>query len=173
MKKIFVFALMAIMLVSAVMAESSENKCDTNWFCNQGLTLECQDFYDNSNYYTIAKWSYDGKEYVLEEQNNLYRYYNIDVTGALLNANWISDPRIESVLVKLGDERIEFDGGVEGTVKTDDKEISHITFCGYKSGRSSSISLATTGSGVPEFPGLAVGAAVAVATLGLVFLRKN
>jgi hypothetical protein len=80
---------------------------------------------------------------------------------------------VYSVLVKAGNEQVEFDGGASGTV-TSKKDISHITFCKYYDGSNGGCTGGNCGgNGVPEFPGLAVGAAVAVATLGLVFLRKN
>lgn len=169
MKKLFVFALMALMLVSIVAAQSDAT-CGDKWFCNQELTLDCQKFYDDSNYYTIAKWSFNGEEYSLLEQNIRYRYYDTTVEGTSSSAEWSSNPEVVSVLVNAGDLTFESAGGETGVVA--EENINTITFCGYSTS-SSRTSVTSSSNGVPEFPALSVVAAVLVVTLGLVFIRKN
>jgi hypothetical protein len=147
---------------------------------NEGFNNECQNFYNDSHYYVIEKWSFNviqcksKDSYKIDETNPLYSYFNIHVNGNLKSANWTSNPSVESVLVKSGNNVVKFNGGLSGSV-TSSKDISHITFCGHKiSGGDGGCTGADCGSnGVPEFPGVAVGAAVLVATLGLIVLRKN
>lgn len=175
MKKLLLFAMIAMLLVTPIIATSEEeNKCDTNWFCNQELTAECADFYGSQNYYTIATWTYDGNNYVITEQNNLYRYYNINLNGNLNSADWTANPNVKSVLVNAGNEKVEFKGGASGSVNSVNN-INNVVFCGYKNGGGSSKSatINDNSNGVPEFPALTVGVAVLVVTLGLVFIRKN
>jgi hypothetical protein len=142
---------------------------------NNGFNCECQNFYNDSHYYTIEKWSFNSckKDYVLEEENTKYKYYNINVDGNLKGADWTSSPEVVSVLVKAGKETVEFDGGLSGSVNTTKKDISHITFCGYKSNDGGCTGSDCGSNGVPEFPKLSVVAAVLVVALGIVFLRKN
>jgi hypothetical protein len=178
MKKLFVFALMAVLLVSAVMAASSEpkndNTCNNQWFCNQEIMLDCQNFFNDTHYYTIATASFDGTAYNLDNQNTLYRYYKLDVTGTSNSAAWTSTPPVKSVLVKTEAGLTAFEGGLSGSAES--TGINQVIFCGYKHGGSHTLSNNggnNNSNGVPEFPALTVIVAVLVVTLGLVFLRKN
>lgn len=140
---------------------------------NEGFNCECQNFYNSSKYYAIQKWSFrDQKgDYVLDEKNNLYSYYNIDVNGDMKGANWTANPCVISVLVKAGNDKISFDGGLSGSVYTSKKDISHITFCGYRSGDNGGNNGGN--NGVPEFPAFSVVIAVFIATLGIMYIRKS
>jgi hypothetical protein len=183
MKKLFVFAIMAALLVTTVMATSENKNCETSWFCNQEISTACSDFYGNAQYYTIAKWTYNDNAYVLAEQNNLYRYYNIGVSGNSNSADWTSDPRIKSVIVKTSENSTEFAGGLSGAVAST-KEITDITFCGYKNGGSNGNGINSApaksesfgggaSNGVPVFPSFTIAIAVLAVTLGLIFIRKK
>lgn len=140
---------------------------------NEGFNCECVNFYGSFDYYTIEKWSYDGEEYSVDETNPRYSYFNIDVDGDYRGAEWTSSPAVYSVLVKAGQDQTEFDGGLEGNVTTGKHDISHLTFCGYKTNNGGCTGDDCGGNGVPEFPALSAVAAVLVVTLGLVLLRKN
>jgi hypothetical protein len=181
MKTTYIFAIVALILASGVMAALNTNEaCGTD-----GFNCECKEFYHgDSKYYTIAKWEYSNDAYALTQQNKLYGYFSTDVTGNLNAADWTSNLNVYSVLVKSGEETIAFDGRSEGSVNSI-TGINHITFCGYKHGGNSgsrgasvgctgsSCSSNTNSNGVPEFSTLTIGAAVLVVTLGLVFLRKR
>jgi hypothetical protein len=150
-----------------------ENATGDGSFCgNEGFNCECQNFYNDSDYYAIEKFAInDGEDdYSSDEANSLYSYFNIDVTGYLKAANWTSNPAVYSVLVKAGNDREEFNGGTSGSVDSK-KDISHITFCGYRTNNGGGDDGGD--NGVPVFPGVTIGAAVLVVTLGLVFIRKN
>lgn len=187
MKNIFVFVMVAILLVSGVIAAqtsfttASQEKNTSqihNGICgNQGFNCECKEFYkNNTHYYSIAKWEYNDEKnnYILQEQNPLYHYYTITVNGNLKMANWTSNPDVYSVLVKVGNNRTEFRGGASGSVNST-KDISHITFCGYKhsGGTSACVGANCNGNGVPEYSTLALVAAVITVMLGLIFLMKK
>jgi hypothetical protein len=180
MKKLFVFVLAALVLVSAVIAADGENNnfwrssdlCENNPECNNGIRTECKNFYNgDTHYYAIAKWEYNEAlgDYAFAEGSSLYNYFNLDVTGTLEEADWSSNVEVVSVLVKSGNERVAFDGGLSGTVNSS-QNIGHITFCGYRTSNGGGNG---GGNGVPEFPAWTLGIAVLVVALGLVFIRKN
>lgn len=180
MKKIL-FAILALMLVlvsASAMAVVDEP---------EGFNYECQNFYDDESYFTIEKWMFNDVEgdYVLMEQSSLYGYYEIDVTGDLHNATWISHRNFNSLLVVAGDETSSSDemtpanifmfGGWTGDVSSEE-EITHLTFCGKRSTGSSDSSTALSAKpqhGVPEFPSLALGVVLLFGTLSIVALRKK
>ncbi|MFH1174372.1 MAG: hypothetical protein V1725_04520 [archaeon] len=139
---------------------------------NEGFNCECQNFYNDAQYQAIEKWSYDSSEgdYVVDEANPTYDYFDIDVTGGLNAANWTSTPDVTSVLVKAGNERIEYAGSASGEVSSR-KDISHITFCNHNNGNNGGGN--GGGNGVPEFSPIAIGAAIVITTGGLVILRKK
>jgi hypothetical protein len=171
---LFAFGLFFLPTISGVNAKVKETIKDDSFCGDEGFNCECQNFYNSTDYVAVEKWAYDGeKDYVLKEEKILYNYFNIHVTGDLKEADWTSSPEIYSVLVKAGNERVEFDGGLSGSVDSI-KDISHVTFCKYNDGSNGGCTGANCGSnGVPEFPAFSIGAAVLVVTLGLVFLRKN
>jgi len=169
MKKIFVFILMAALFITSVVASPA---------VNEGFKSECQNFYNSSRYFTIAKWTYNEtlQNYNLAEKNDLYSYYDTTVNGGKNSVAWASDVNLRTVLVKAN-ETLEFKGGKHGQVNST-QDISDVTFCGYRS-HSSSVSGGSnnginnvSNNGVPEFPSFAMGAAVLLVALGLVFLRK-
>jgi hypothetical protein len=137
---------------------------------NQGFNYECSNFFNDANYYSIVKWKYDvsSGDYVVEEENHIYRFYITNVFGDLNEANWTSSIDTGSVLVKAGSDTFSFEGGRSGMVNST-KDISHVTLCGYRTGNGGN----GNGNGVPEFSSLGLIAAVLSVTLGMVFLRKN
>lgn len=140
---------------------------------NEGFNCECVNFYGSFDYYTIEKWSFDGEEYSVDETNPRYSYFNIDVDGDYRGAEWTSSPSVYSVLMKAGNDLTEFEGGLEGNVTAGKHDISHLTFCGYKTNNGGCTGDDCGGNGVPEFPAFSAVAAVLVVTLGLVFIRRN
>jgi hypothetical protein len=171
---------MAMLLVSAVavtaQTQDNDNDCNGKWFCSNNFNSECQNFYGNSRYYTIEKWTFNDESnaYELEQENGLYNRFNIDVIGNREIANWNSNNNIKSVLA-VGDASESFEGGFSGLINNT-QNVNHITFCGYNNGNNGGSIVKTSNgpsNGVPEFPAFSIGAAVLVVTLGLVFLRKN
>ena len=139
---------------------------------NQGWKFECQNFFDDPNYFPIEKWGYNESDgtYFIDETNELYKYYTITVDGDSNEADWTSNYYIEVVLVKSGPNTFEFAGGSSGTVNST-QDISHITFCGfwYNDGKGGN----GGGHGVPEFSTIGLLAAVLSVSLGIVLMRKH
>jgi hypothetical protein len=152
----------------------TESGDDAGAFCvNEGFDYECRNFYGDANYFSISKWVFkDGKGYVLEDKNDLYSYYDIVVTGDLMGADWKSNPGVFSVLVKAGDNQREFEGGMANSLNST-KNISYITFCGYRANQGRCTGDDCSKNGVSEFPALSVVAASLVVCLGIVFIRTN
>lgn len=174
MNKIFVIAFMIILAVSAHRAAAENSDCATKWFCNQELSFDCQEFYNDSHYYTIAKWISQDGILRLDEQNTMYRHYNTNAEQIGSNLTWKSSPYVQSVLATFRDEQKSFEGGKQGSIELKEAP-SELVFCGYKS-RANTLgvqSSSAAGSGVPEFPALTAAIAVILVTLGIVFLRKN
>ena len=173
MKKAFMFVILALFLVSGVIATTSitcadkDKKGDKD---NNGFNNECQKYFNDKNYFPLAKFDYNGHGYTLIEQSSDYDSYTIDVSGTSKKADWTSNPNVYSVLVTEGKKEVQFNGGLSGTITSNRDNISHITFCAKKT---SGGGTGGVPSGVPEFSLLTMGIAVIAVSLGLVFLRKN
>jgi hypothetical protein len=89
-----------------------------------GIDQECMEMgYD----YGIEKFEFEDNEYLLEEDNPSY---DIMVEGDALSLSWTSEPSVAGVVMKSALMSYDFAGGTSGTVTSQGKEISHITFCG-------------------------------------------
>jgi hypothetical protein len=136
---------------------------------DNGFNCECQNFYKDTHYYAMSKWEYtcSAKDYTEVASNPLYGALDYNVDGTLKKISWTSNPEVYSVLVKAGNDYTEYVGG-SGSA-TSSKDISHVTFCGYKTSNGGG----GPGNGVPEFSPVTLGIAMTLTTLGILYLRKS
>jgi hypothetical protein len=180
MKKLILFLALAFIMAGSAMAVKPTEVPKPKPFCgNEGFDCECQNFYNSTDYYSIAKFepkpapcTSAATSYFIAEQNTLYDYYDITVNGTAKSVSWTSDPDVYSALVKAGNDWVEYLGG-KGSATSAKKAISHVTFCGKKNSNGGCTGPNCGNNGVPEFSLLTLGIATVAVTAGLVYLRKS
>ncbi len=143
MKKILII-IMLVLLSSFVYALNPGEECQT---------------YCSSSAEPVAKWEWEGSSYI-EELDWHDPSYTTSVAGDALSAEWASDPAVECIIHKEGQDFYDHTGGISGTITKISHDISHITLCAQKNYQ------------VPEFTTLTAVIALAGA-VGFSIFRKR
>jgi len=164
MKKVFVLAMVAIVLMSSVLAK--QPSCEEQGYdrtMDGGIGSPDNECIVAGFDFGVAKWEWEDGKYVLSDEGERDGYVT-NVAGSDSSAAWTSTPGVDGVLSKEGQCYQDLSGGTGGMVEKINYGISHITLCGNGD-------VPPPDHKVPEFT--TIGAGIALVGAGLFIARRK